>query len=114
MNNAKLNYIRSGLNVHIPVSRLHKEILLAGLAGWSLPPARAPNEIAPPGWAPKGRGGGPPAGGKGKRPEFKLFISLITKQIACLLRRRPELHVGQGGLDIRGGGRGRAWHPSAQ
>ena len=100
INNAKLNYIRSGLNFHIPTSHLHKEILLAGLAGWSLPAARAPNEIAPPGWVPKGRGGSPPAGGKGKRPEFKLFISLITKQIACLLWWRPELHAGRVGRDI--------------
>lgn len=55
-------------------------------------------KFAPPGRMPEGRGGGPPSRGKGKRPEFKLFISLITEQISCLLRSRPAGLAGRGGV----------------
>lgn len=77
INNAKLNYILTGLNFHIPMCHLHKEILFGPHTVAPASCQEAPNEIT----VQEGSRrvwGGPPAGGKGKRPEFKLFISLIT------------------------------------
>lgn len=47
MNNAELNYIRPGLNFHIPISHLHKEF--PGEASWGClcQLCDAPNEIIP-------------------------------------------------------------------
>lgn len=47
MNNAELNYIRSGLNFHIPISHLHKEFPLAASWGCLCQLRDAPNEIIP-------------------------------------------------------------------
>lgn len=47
MNNAELNYIRSGLNFHIPISHLHKEFLLAASWGCLCQLRSIPNEIIP-------------------------------------------------------------------
>lgn len=48
----------------------------------------APNEIIP-SVGEVGFPGDPPTGGKGKKPEFKLFISLITSQSTCIMCQRP-------------------------
>lgn len=47
MNNAELNYIRTGLNFHIPISHLHKEFLLAASWGCLCQLRGVPNEIIP-------------------------------------------------------------------
>lgn len=47
MNNAELNYIRSGLNFHIPISHLHKEFPLAASWGCLCQLRGVPNEIIP-------------------------------------------------------------------
>lgn len=47
MNNAELNYIRSGLNFHIPISHLHKDFPLAASWGRLCQLRGVPNEIIP-------------------------------------------------------------------
>lgn len=87
INNAEVNGIRSSVSVHSPASHRHRKPHLQASRG----PARCgrPNEIVPLGQ----QEGAARHRGKGKRPEFKLFISLIAGQT---ITRRP----GRGGRDV--------------